>query len=140
MGKTLDDAKRIYGEYYDQLLQLEELLKSSNPEDGKTLNSIIDKTEAMVKQLGRPLTTSQLRNIYAKIKVSKDPKEAVMLRPKLAYIAARQRNADARIIPNLISELLSRLSQGNEKENENQLKSLKTYVEMIVAYHKSHFS
>lgn len=143
MGKSVDEVEKIYGkELYRKLLSINELIEENSPKNGKILNDIIDKTDRLVNQVGRQLTTSQLRNIYAKIKVMKDPKEAIMLRPKLAYIAARQRNAYARIIPNFINAQLALLAKedNNPEKNKQRLESLKTLVEMIVAYHKSHFS
>ncbi len=140
MGKSIDDAKKIYGKYYDQLLNIETLVESDQSEDGKTLNEIINRTDRLVNQLGRHISTSQLRNIYAKIKGIKHPNQAIMLRPKLAYVAARQRNNDARVIPNFINEQLNLLVTEDDNKDKIRLKSLKTLVEMIVAYHKSHFN
>ena len=112
--------KKLYGKNYDNLLKIHELSQKPDKNSGDILNDIIDKTEFFVRRNGRLLTTSQLRNIYAKIKPETNPNKAILLRPKLAYISARQRRNEAKIIPDFISEQL-RLVDGNE----DRLKSLK---------------
>ena len=55
-----------------------------------------------------------------------------MLRPKLAYISARQQDRDARVVTEFITELIK------DSKTEPHKRSLTTIVEAMVAYHKFH--
>lgn len=78
------------------------------------------------------ISTSQLRNIYDKIlKIDDDDIASIQLmRPKLAYVAARQRNNEAKVIVDFLNGRIK------EIENSNQTESFKMFFESIVAYHK----
>lgn len=75
------------------------------------------------------ITTNQLRNIYDQVKKS-HINQVQMIRPKLAYVAARQNNPLAREIVKFFDELI------NNIDNEKKLESFKDFFEAIVAYHK----
>ncbi|MEM8896068.1 MAG: type III-A CRISPR-associated protein Csm2 [Bacteroidota bacterium] len=78
------------------------------------------------------LTTNQLRNIYDKVKRLSTPTEMQLLRPRLAYAAARQNSKEAQNIVEFLSEVIAKVSNHQEVEN------FKVFLEAVVGYHKYH--
>ena len=80
----------------------------------------------------------QLRNIYAKIVDCDTVKSLKMLRPNLAYIAAKQKNAKdvVMFLDQLIQDVKDDPKQ--DVEDNKHLISFKKVMEAIVAYHKFH--
>jgi CRISPR type III-A-associated protein Csm2 len=102
------------------------LLNLSTAIDVTSLIDVISKTS---KDYGRDLSSSQLRNIFAKVLTAKNPKDMQMLRPKLIYAAARNTGTGKKIIEEF--ERLASLIQ-----NEDQVNSYKVFMESFVAYQK----
>ena len=132
---SVDDIKNQYFKgTYDYLLKL---FDKGVPLD-KVFDSIKDFVEKEFKKKKKEgkheyediLTTTQLRNIYTKVVLTKEVSELKMLRPNLAYIAARQNKA--KNIIKFIDQLIQKVN------NEQQLKSFKKVMESFVAYHKFH--
>jgi len=100
-------------------------------EDSST-GLIIDEIKEFVSNNGKRISSSQLRNIYGKVCsiADNDITGIQLLRPKLAYIAARQDNKDAKYFVEFIDGLISKIN------TENHVKSFKIFMEAIVAYHK----
>ena len=105
-----------------------QLLNFKNAND---LPSIIDHLKNYVQYGAKDLTTSQLRNIYGEIKKAKTVLEMQLLRPKMAYVVARQHEkSDARKVITLIDDVIKELKE------EPQVSNVQAFVEAIVAYHK----
>lgn len=123
--------KEIKQDFKDGLL--DEILKM---ESTKKVKELVDATSSFVKNRCKEkyISTSQLRNIYDKLlKVKEDNYSQVqLLRPKLAYVAARQNKAEAKEIVNFFNEIISKIS------SESELRSFKIFFESVVAYHKFH--
>lgn len=134
MSNFLREAKEVFkGGYYEKLLLIEsEELDPDEAQRLTILNELISRIETLIKTKGRGITTNQLRNVYAEVKRIPDheTRKFVLLRPKLAYISARQQNKEARIITDFIGALIQ------EAETPEQFKSLKIVMEAMVAYHK----
>lgn len=113
---------KYFKETYDNLLSLKK--------ENTNLDTIYDKISDFVKEEGKNITTSQLRNIYGEIKRAKDVPPLKMLRPNLAYIAAREKNA--RNIVMFFEKLIK------EVNNKEELESFQIVMEAVVAYHKFH--
>lgn len=94
------------------------------------LDKVFDQLKCMVQQYAYSVTTSQLRNVYAEIVKTKTINDLKLIRPHLAYIAARQDNDNAKSFIAFIDHLIQQVNT-NEK-----LQSLKATMEAIVAYHK----
>jgi len=120
--KELNKATPYFGEVYDQLLNMEKSAK---------LSDIISKISDFVLKEGKSVTTSQLRNIYARIKKTTTREELQLLRPVLAYTSARQKGEGGKIIIALLDDLIQKVTKDN-------IKDFKTFAEAIVAYHKYH--
>lgn len=113
-------------------------------------------TEAFGKFLakpkqGKPLTTSQIRNIYGeftRIKQLFDGNnklsEIIMIKPKLAYAAARASKDPSKSLNPVHKHLMDILSEGinsvmsgnSEKIREYRFLNLANFFEAILAYHK----
>lgn len=109
-------------------------------ENTSTINikKAVEKIEDLVKNNSK-ISTHQIRNIYKLIQDVNDIKKLNLIRPKLAYIAARQKDDHGKVIATVIDSLIVLIT--NEKDGEKQhkeLNGLKYVMESIVAYHKFH--
>lgn len=122
----LIQAKSYFANTYSQLLQMEE--------KDLDLKPVIASIEDFVQNEGRGITTSQLRNIYAKVKSHRQDEwqKLQLMRPLLAYTAARQGTRQARVIIALLDDLIQQVNE------EKHLEGFLTFMESIVAYHKFH--
>ncbi len=121
--KELAKAKPYFEGIYGELLNMEKSPK---------LGDIVGKISGFVLNEGKSMSTSQLRNIFARIKKADSPSDMQLLRPLLAYTSARQKGEGGKIIIALLDDLIQKAN------NKEQVKSLKTFAEAIVAYHKYH--
>ncbi|PLB85959.1 type III-A CRISPR-associated protein Csm2 [Dysgonamonadaceae bacterium] len=96
------------------------------------LDKVFNQLEIFVKKYANSITTSQIRNIYNKIVKIKDTKDLKLMRPNLAYIAARQDNDNAKTFTVFIDHLIQQVN------SQDELESFKKVMEAIVAYHKFH--
>lgn len=98
----------------------------------KSIGDIINKVSDFVLAEGKSITTSQLRNIYARIKKADTPEELQLLRPVLAYTSARQKGDGGKVIIALLDDLIQKI------KSKEEVSSFQTFAEAIVAYHKYH--
>ncbi len=119
----LDEVKNVMGNQYEEIL---------NPER-KNENDFIEATKRLVKKYKNDISTSQLRNIYSKIKNIRDDdyKKFYLLRPKLAYISGR---AEKKFGMKKLIELLD--DQIQKIDNSAKAKQFKSFFESVIAYHK----
>lgn len=123
-NKDLQQAQQYFkGGLYEEILQLD---------NSKRTTDLVTAISAFVQGEGEGITTSQLRNIFAKVKREKNKDSAQLLRPLLAYTAARQATRKAKVIIALLDDLIKRIA------TDEQLGSFKSFMEAIVAYHKFH--
>jgi len=122
--KDLPTARKYFEDnVYNEVLSMD---------TSKSIGDIINKVSAFVEVEGKSITTSQLRNIYARIKKADSPEELQLLRPVLAYTSARQKGEGGRVIIALLDDLIQKI------KDEKQVSSFQTFSEAIVAYHKYH--
>jgi CRISPR-associated protein Csm2 len=123
-----------------QALLIEQLL---NLQNSSHVVLLMDWIETFVEEDCDVITTNQLWNIYKKIlDISQDLDreedsnlnvQIQLLRPKLAYIAARQ--TKAKELVKFFNEILKKL--GEQKENQvKRFENFKYFFEAVVAYHK----
>lgn len=107
-----------------------------NMKESKQLNTLINHISDYVKAMGKDITSSQLRNIFAKVKKLKKLNELHMLRPQLAYISGRlsNRQIDAKEFLKLLDEVIQKATE------EHHVRGFSQFFESVVAYHKSHHS
>lgn len=106
-----------------------DLLKMSKVDD---LDNLFESIKSFVQDFGSHIKTAQIRNIYSKVQAAKKVTTLKLLRPKLAYIAARQTNTKAKALVLFCEQLIADV----EKDNTEQLESFKMFFESLVAYHK----
>ncbi|OAA84800.1 type III-A CRISPR-associated protein Csm2 [Clostridium ljungdahlii] len=103
-------------------------------------DNYIDECKKYAKYLrNEKLTTSQIRKIYSDIMNAETAIELKKLRPRLAYIIGKNENNRAKYA---IRSLINILDKGiemlnvNDNDNKEEIKSLKEFMETIVAYRK----
>lgn len=127
-----DFAQKVKQRYFEGAL-FEQLLQLNTSDVGLQkklpVDTIINAVEKFVKDYANAITPTQLRNIYSKIKGVDSPLELKLLRPNLAYVAARQGKKEAKEMIAFIDLLI-------QKTDDRSLDSFKKLMEIIIAYHK----
>lgn len=98
------------------------------------VEELLDKLSQYVKSQCGDITTSQLRNIFSKIKPIKKWNELQHVRPKLVYIAARQNKLSAKQVVQFLESVISKVNA------DEYVDDFIAFFEAIVAYHKFHHS
>lgn len=127
----LEKAKKYFvkddgTDYYSEILQMEKSQK---------IDGLIDCIHDFVKKTNEGeegITSSQIRNVFAKAKQAKDTKTLKLMRPKLAYVLARQKNNGAK----QMIALLDAVIKDTEIDNKEHLKNFQMFFEAVVAYHR----
>ncbi len=125
---TTELATEIMNKYFKGL---ENDLLSLN--DVTKIKHVFSKIDSFVEDTSSGLTASQLRNVYGKILAAKNIVELHLLRPNLAYVAARNKNEKAKKVMAFIDYLILRVDEPEKQKSFNML------LEAIVAYHKYHY-
>ncbi len=101
---------------------------------GNGLELFIDRIDSYVAKCGGVITPTQIRNIYNRvIKVDdNNPTQLQLLRPKLAFVVAKMKNDNQKIIVNLLMSAIKQV------KTNTQVKNFKMFMEAFVAYHKYH--
>lgn len=111
-------------------------------EGGQPLVHAAEKLGESLKNQG--LKTSQIRKVYGtvkKIQVSEEfrQNDLIMLKPKLAYAAARNRAVtdlkDA--LTQAIDKVIDTVGDDKKKEKEKKFKNFVDFFEATLAYHKA---
>lgn len=116
-------------DYYNKIKG--EILGTSRKDE----NTYLDNLKSWVKKLIGPrkdeISSSQLRNVFSRVKNIKEPKELYSLRPKLAYIYGRPNSKRG------MKELINVLDeQIKNVKNKEQVTQFQNFFETIIAYHK----
>lgn len=96
------------------------------------LEELLNNLESYVRCKGEGISTHQLRNIFSIVKRAKTRQELQLIRPKLAYVGARQNNKNAKEFVGLIEKIVKKVT------DDNHVKNFIAFFEAIVAYHKFH--
>ncbi len=104
--------------------------------------------EDIGKAIARQVTTNQLRNVFGtarqiQLRWPNDAqsayRDAVLLRPKLGYLAKRERGRGMEDLQRVLVPALEVMSQGKDmKERQERFNRFVDFLEAIVAYHKAH--
>jgi len=101
-----------------------------NLQKSQQIDKIFTHIEKYVKHYTVSVTTTQLRNIYNEIVKIESIGDLKLIRPHLAYVAARQEKDEAKEFMTFIDLLIQKVNTNDE------LDSFKKTMEAIVAYHK----
>lgn len=127
--KTMAElAKEVIDTHFKEL---ENDLLSLN--DITKIKSIFFQLENFIKEVSSGLTTSQLRNVYGRILDAKDLLALQLIRPNLAYVAARNKDVKAKKVMALIDFLIQTVNEPKKHKSFNKV------MEAMVAYHKFHY-
>ena len=76
------------------------------------LKELIDHLQRYVQEKCGSITSSQLRNIFSKIKSGNQPtkQKLQLVRPQLAYVAARQATPEAKDVVDFLERIIPRLA------------------------------
>ena len=119
--KAQEEIKKSFGENcFDEILSQEK----------DDYNVYIGKVKAYVKANARGITTSQIRNIFSKVKNIVDYTEIYTLRPKLAYVSGRAEKDEMRTLLFLLDALITKVT------DKKKLDQFKAFFESVIAYHK----
>lgn len=122
---TAELANEVVNEYFkgleNDILSLNDITK---------IKSIFSGLENFTQKMSSGLTTSQLRNVYSKILEAETPVELQLLRPNLAYVAARNDKHEAKKVMAFIDYLIQQVDSPERQKSFNKV------LEAIVAYHK----
>ncbi len=122
---TAELANDVINEHFkgveNDLLSLTDITK---------IKSIFSGLETFTQQISSGLTTSQLRNVYSKILGAETPVELQLLRPNLAYVAARNDKQEAKKVMAFVDYLIQQVDSTEKQKAFNKV------LEAMVAYHK----
>ncbi|TNJ40312.1 type III-A CRISPR-associated protein Csm2 [Chlorobaculum thiosulfatiphilum] len=113
--------KAFCDEYVDYLLKT----------DRSAYNDYITKIKEYVSGIRNNITSSQLRNVYLRVKKAGNCEELLLLRPKIAYVGGRSDSYDMKTFVFLLDRLIENLDDNKEK-----MKQFQSFFEAVIAYHK----
>jgi CRISPR-associated protein Csm2 len=117
-------------EQFSSADQIQHVIRSG----GRVLVQVAERLGPHLQQ-GR-LTTSQIRNIYGTVKQMEmrgfDANEFVLLKPKLAYAAARANTQGARVLKDVLSCAIDEVG-----DDRTKFTRFVDFFEAILAYHKA---
>ena len=119
--KLLREVKNDFSEEYDNILKTE-----------RDENKFIDKLKEFMERNANQISTSQLRNVFSKIKNldTSNFNEVYSLRPKLAYVYGRSDSYGMKKILLLLDDKIK------EIKSREELEQFKNFFESVIAYHK----
>lgn len=117
-------------ERFDKLNKNTVGLILKNLEQKGDYNEYIDNIRTYVDAVAKKISSSQLRNIFSRIKKIKEYKELYLIRPKLAYLSGRASEREMKRLLFLLDHLIK------EVNDNNKLEEFKNFFEAVIAYHK----
>ncbi|MBL7810598.1 MAG: type III-A CRISPR-associated protein Csm2 [Bacteroidetes bacterium] len=135
--KNTDKSQEVIKYIDNKWPDIMKLLEADNISelDSDTINKALQILEDVVNpdshslmQFGlEVITTHQLRNIYSQLRNKRKPQDLLLERPRLAYIAAREKKFAP--VAGLIDKMIVHATDKN-------MSNFKYIMESIVAYHK----
>lgn len=113
-------------------------------ENDPTGKLLVDLASKIGTDLGKSLKTNQIRNIFTEIRKTEalwgqDEKAAlrklVMLKPKLAYQASRQRQVEP--LKNYLTQGIDTIANAPAEKQSEYFKRFINFFEAILAYHRT---
>ena len=104
--------------------------------------ALVDTAKTLGSDLKRgELTTSQIRNIFGLIKKMErrdfSPAQLLLIKPKLAYAAARHNKAGLTTLKDVLSEAIDVVVETDDRSVQaERFKQFVNFFEAILAYHR----
>lgn len=117
--------RKAFGEHYAALI-----LNPNKPD----YNQYIDNLDRFVSGIRRDVTTSQLRNVYSRVKQASDARALYRLRPKIAYTSGRAKKPGLKKLMLLLDDVIKAV----DPESQEHVEEVKDFFEAVIAYHKYH--
>ncbi len=120
------------------------LVINDKPED------LVKWADQMGQRIARQITTSQIRNIFGTVRQiemnwrskpddSKSYRQAVLLKPKIGYAAARERGQGMKDLEAVLRPGLDAMMEGKTMdEKRDRFMRFAEFCEAILAYHKKY--
>lgn len=112
---------------------------------------MVEQAEVLGKDLARQLTTNQIRNIFGTVRriemnwpeksknetdqqrIRRAKRDLVLLKPKMAYQAKRERGQGVKILADVLSDAIDLI-----QDDRGRFQYFVDFFEAILAYHKAH--
>ena len=113
------------------------------------VETLVDTAKATGTALARQLTTSQIRNIFGEVrriemdwsptKVDADDafRRVVLLQPKLAYQAKRERGRGVEELQQVLEPCIEEIRKAPKEQRRLYFQRFVDFFEAILAYHKA---
>ena len=124
--------ERICKEY--QVPSKEELVRLILHPTAERFNELLDRTKAFIQRRAKKISTSQIRNIFARIKSAQQEQDLYRLRPLLAYAAGRATKEQEQDALSDLTVLMDTLIR--EVKTSEDVRRFQEFSEALVAYHR----
>lgn len=119
-----DDARAELRKLFDE----DYVQKILHPKD---YNAYIEKVKDYVGKTDiKEINSSQLRNIFSRVKYISKKEDLFRLRPQLAYAGGRAEKKAMKKLVFLLDDLIKSVA------SQEDLKEFKSFFEAVIAYHK----
>lgn len=120
------------------------LTREDRPEDTVRLADLVG------QRIARQVTTSQIRNVYGTVREIQTSwraeaenaaayRNAVLLKPKITYAAARERGQGMKDLEAVLTPALDEMMQGADMQQKHErFIRFADFFEAILAYHKKY--
>ncbi len=110
---------------------------------------LVDTAKSIGERLAKPLTTSQIRNIFGEVRriemdwppTKGDAGDAfrrvVLLQPKLAYQAKRERGRGVEELQQVLDPCIDEIRKARPEDRRLYFQRFVDFFEAILAYHKA---
>ena len=121
--------------------QVKELIANDKPDQ------LVLQAEQIGQRLARQVTTNQIRNIFGTVrqiemnwraKPEDSYRQAVLLKPKIGYAAARERGQGMKDLEAVLVPGLDAMMEGKIEQRQERFMRFVQFFEAILAYHKKY--
>lgn len=113
------------------------------------IEALVNTAEKVGEEIAKQLTTSQIRNIFGEVRRIemnwRDEKDApdayrkvVLLQPKLAYQARRERGRGVELLKDVLDPCIEEIRKAPEAKRKEYFMRFVDFFEAILAYHKAY--
>jgi CRISPR-associated protein Csm2 len=113
------------------------------------VETLVDTAQTVGRELSRQLTTSQIRNIFGEVRriemnwptaapeADESYRSVVLLQPKLAYQARRERGRGVEQLQLVLDPCIDEIRRAPKEQRRLYFQRFVDFFEAILAYHKA---